>query len=92
MAGEDLRLKVIIVGLRKAQNDALYWRPLGKGTFEKLPLEHIARSVYSARIPASRMGANDIEYYVEASAGTGRIRFPATAPVMNQTVVVVQKN
>jgi hypothetical protein len=70
----------------------MYWRPLGKGTFEKLPLEHVARSVYTVRLPTSQIGENDIEYYVQASVGASTIRFPVTAPVMNQTVVVVRKD
>ncbi len=92
-----MRLKVIFVG-RASPHDgqaaslALYWRSLGKGKFEKVPLEHVARSVYSVRIPASQIGDNDIEYYLEASVDMGKIRFPATAPALNQTVVVVPKN
>ncbi|MCL5280199.1 MAG: hypothetical protein M1376_09870 [Planctomycetes bacterium] len=89
-AGEDLRLKVIAVGAKVAAKGNLYWRPLGKGTFEKAPLEHVARSVYSARIPAAQIANHDIEYYVQASVGAGTIRFPATAPVLNQTVVVLR--
>ncbi len=71
---------------------ALYWRPLGQGAFARLPVEHVARSVYSVRLPAAQIGANDLEYYVEASTSAGKIRFPATAPAMNQTVVVVPRN
>jgi hypothetical protein len=95
-AGEDLRLKIIFVG-RASPHDgragtlALHWRPLGKGTFERMPLEHVARGVYSVRIPASRI-TDDIEYYVQASVGADTLRFPATAPAMNQTVVVMPKN
>jgi hypothetical protein len=91
-AGEDLRLKVIFVGAKTPGNGAMYWRPLGKGTFERLPLEHVARGVCSVRLLASQIGGNDIEYYVQASVGTDTLRFPVTAPAMNQTVVVVQKN
>ena len=91
-AGEDLRLKVIVVGAKAPSDGAMYWRPLGKDTFEKLPLEHVARSVYTARLLASQIGENDIEYYVQASVGASTIRFPATAPAMNQTVVVMQKD
>ncbi len=88
-AGEDLRLKVMMVSRQEPRGGVLYWRSLSKGKFEKVPLEHVARSVYSVRVPASQIGDNDIEYYVEASAGAEKIRFPATAPAMNQTVVVV---
>jgi hypothetical protein len=91
-AGEDLRLKVIIVSGQKPQDGVLCWRPLGKGAFEKLPLEHVARNVYAVRIPAARIGSKDVEYYVQASVGTNTLRFPATAPAMNQTVVVAPKD
>jgi hypothetical protein len=90
-AGEDLRLKVIVVGEKAPGNVALCWRPMGRGTFERLPLEHVARSVYSGRIPASQIGDDGLEYYVQASVGTDTVRFPATAPALNQTVVVMPK-
>jgi hypothetical protein len=92
MVGEDLRVKAVVADAREPRDVTLYWRPVGSGTFERLPLEHVARSVYSVRLPTARLGANDIEYYVQASVSTGTIRFPATAPVMNQTVVVLREN
>jgi hypothetical protein len=91
MAGEDLRLKVIAVGAQQLRDGALHWRPLGQGTFERVPLEHVARGVYSVRLATSQI-PDDIEYYVEASAGASTIRVPATAPTMNQTVVIMPKN
>jgi len=87
--GEDLRLKVIVVG--RASAPVLYWRPLGKGEFETIPVEHVARGVYKTRIPAGRIAGNDFEYYVQTGAGANAIHFPATAPAMNQTVVVVRE-
>jgi len=86
--GEDLRLKIILIGREKPEKGTLHWRPMGKGEFETAPLEHVARSVYSVRIPASRIGNRDIEYYVQASVGADIVKFPATAPAVNQTVVV----
>ncbi|MEN6336261.1 MAG: malectin domain-containing carbohydrate-binding protein [Phycisphaerales bacterium] len=88
-AGEDLRLKVILVG--QASSPMLHWRPLGRGEFSKIRLEHAARGVYTAKIPAGRIAGGDFEYYVQATAGEDTIRFPATAPVMNQTVVVMPR-
>jgi hypothetical protein len=90
VAGEDLRLKAIVVSAQEPRDVTLCWRPLGQGTFERLPLARVARSVYSARVPAARMGENGIEYYVQASVAASAIRFPATAPVMNQTVIIVR--
>jgi len=89
--GEDLRLKAIILGLDKPEKAVLRWRSLGKGEFETVALRPVARGVYSVRIPASRIGSDDIEYYVQASVGTDTVRFPATAPAMNHTVVVQGK-
>ena len=91
-AGEDLRLKVIVLGSEKVENAAVYWRPLGKQQFESVPLWHVARGVYSAQIPAGHIRETDFEYYVQATIGPDRITFPATAPVMNQTVVVVRRD
>ncbi|MEN6425901.1 MAG: malectin domain-containing carbohydrate-binding protein [Phycisphaerales bacterium] len=90
VAGEDLRLKVILVG--RASPLVLHWRPLGRGEFSALPVEHVARGVYRVRIPADRIAGKDFEYYVEAAMDGNTIRFPVTAPAMNQTVVVVQQD
>jgi len=91
-AGEDLRLKVIVPGRRKAENGAVYWRPLGKGQFEAVPVQHVARGVYSAQIPGDRIRETDFEYYVQATIGEDKVTFPATAPAMNRTVVVLRRN
>jgi hypothetical protein len=88
-AGEDLRLKVIVVGMERPTQGTLYWRPLGKGEFAKVPLAYVARSVYSVQIPAGKIGASDLEYYVQVSSGASAVRFPVTAPATNQTVVVL---
>jgi len=86
-SGEELKLKVIIVGFDVADAQ-VYWRPLGKGKFESFPLEHVNRDVYQALFPGSAL-TDDFEYYIEAKDGGGQvIQFPATAPETNQTVVV----
>ncbi len=90
--GEDLRLKVIMVGAKRVSGGTLYWRPLGPGEFETVRLERVARSVYVARLSATRIAGRDIEYYVQASAGADTVRFPVTAPALNQTVVVMPQN
>ena len=72
-------------------NAALYFRPIGKGNYKKIPLTHIARSVYSARIPADRI-ETDLEYYIEVNTTDGQVStFPATAPDINQTVVIIKE-
>ncbi|MEA1996070.1 MAG: hypothetical protein U9N45_00445 [Gemmatimonadota bacterium] len=86
--GEKLELKVIILGA--AQSPAkLYWRPLGRGRFAAVPLTHLARGVYTVTLP-QKATAEDLEYYVQVKTADGAVlRFPATAPKLNQTVVVV---
>lgn len=88
VAGETLSLDVVILG-EKPRDAAVYWRPLGAGTFTKVPLGHIARGVYRAELSADAT-AGDFEYYVEATAdGGAALRFPATAPALNQSVIVL---
>ena len=86
--GEDLKLKVIILSQNHTEDAALYWRAMGKGTYNRIALTHIARGVYSVKIPANRI-KNDFEYYVKVSSTNGRqITFPASAPQINQTIIV----
>jgi len=63
---------------------------MGKGKFNKISLTHIARGVYSVTIPAKRIGQADIEYHIKVSSVGGQeIYFPAAAPHINQTVVIM---
>ncbi len=89
MPGEDLTLKVILLNAEQA-DAGLYWRPLGRGDFGRIPLKHVARSVYTVTIPSGTLGGHDFEYYIEARIGddSSVCVFPATAPNLNQTVVV----
>jgi hypothetical protein len=83
--GEELTLKVIILARNKPQAASLYWRDLGKGSFQSLPLTPIARGVYTVVCPAKDI---DLEYYLKATADGQEVYFPSTAPDLNQTVVV----
>jgi hypothetical protein len=90
--GEDLQLKVIILTNSTPNDASLYYRPMGKSDFKKTPLRHVARSVYSARIAAGRIDA-DLEYYVKVNTTDGQeATFPATAPKINQTVVIMKED
>jgi hypothetical protein len=87
--GENLELKVIILAKNKADQPVLYWRPMGESQYNKLPLKHIARGVYTAAVLAADINGRDIEYYIKAELGLGKkLYFPADAPDRNQTVVV----
>jgi len=84
-AGEPLKLKIIVLAAAPPPDAALYWRELGCGKFQAIPLRKIARSVYAAELPAS---GKDIEYYVKVTAREGDVYFPSTAPALTQTVGV----
>jgi hypothetical protein len=86
--GEDLKLKVIILSQNRTEDAALYWRAMGNGTYNRIPLKHIARRVYSVTIPANQI-KDDFEYYIRASSTVGQqTTFPASAPIINQTIIV----
>jgi len=86
--GEDLKLKVIILSQNQTEDAALYWRAMGKDTYKRTALKHIARGVYSVTIPAGQI-KSDFEYYVRVSSTDGQqITFPASAPQINQTIIV----
>lgn len=87
-AGEELKLKAIVLSERPVRAVSVCWRPLGEGQFAKRALQHVARGVYSESLPSGAR-AGDFEYYVEASPeGEAPVRFPSSAPRLNQTVVV----
>ena len=81
--GQPLELSVIALGTGDTP-PVLKVRPLGRGAWQDVPVDHKARRVYSAVIPPQ---VDDFEYYLES----GETRFPVTAsspsPIY-QTVVV----
>ena len=85
--GEEVCLRVLVLSERPPTEAALYWRKMGPGKFSRVPLTHIARGVYSAKFGGV---ADDLEYYVKVSGDKGEpVYFPATAPKMNQTLVLM---
>jgi hypothetical protein len=85
-AGEALSLKVIVLSKGKPKSAKFRWREMGKGAFRSIPLENVARGVYHVTLPAP---VADIEYYLDVEADGQVIRFPATAPELSQTVVIL---
>ena len=84
---EALNLKVIILSEAPPRAATLRWRKLGERRFAAIPLKLVARGVYSVQLPAGVK--DDFEYYIEAETERGRpVYFPATAPKINQTVVI----
>jgi hypothetical protein len=90
-AGEDLRLKVIILAQKQPKDAFLYWRPMGTNNYTMVALTHITRGVYSVTIPAREIKKSDLEYHIKVTVDDNHsIYFPATAPQIDQTVVVIQ--
>jgi len=88
-AKEALTLKVIILSKDPPRQAALFWRKLGERRFAQIPLQHLQRAVYRVELPAAV--SDDFEYYLQAEPEPGQgqaVRFPATAPKLNQTVVI----
>jgi hypothetical protein len=88
-SGETLNLKVIILGERPPKEAKLFVRPLGRGEFVGTPLTHVARGVYRVHL-ASPAEATDLEYFIRVVPTEGApVHYPATAPKLNQTLVVL---
>lgn len=87
MKGEPLRLKVIVLGVHQARV-ALHWRSPGEAEYHVQPLSHVARGVYRAEIPSPQL-PEIVEYFIEAQSADQVIRYPATAPEMGLTTVVL---
>ncbi len=85
-AGEPLALKVLVLAKVRPGTVTLRWREMGRGSFRSAPLSNVARGVYAVTLPPP--GA-DIEYYVEAAADGTVVRYPASAPGTNQTLIVL---
>ena len=65
----------------------LHWRKLGARRFAAIPLAHAVRGIYTVNLPAP--GSDDFEYYIQVEPGNSEpVCFPATAPTLNQTVIV----
>ncbi|NQT36192.1 MAG: hypothetical protein HQ581_01805, partial [Planctomycetes bacterium] len=86
--GETLKLRVFVLDNHRPQEAALYWKPLGtKEGYRKVPLQHVGRAVHAVSLPALD---DDIEYNIRATTADGtELVWPATAPAVNQTVVVM---
>lgn len=82
--GESLKLKIIALAKQPVSSVIVHVRPLGRGDWQTIVATHIAQSVYEAKLPAAQ---DDFEYYITAGE---KLIWPATAPEMNQTVIVME--
>jgi hypothetical protein len=85
--GDSQEIRAFVLSGARCTGVGLYWRSLEDGSFKKLPATHRARQAYRVGLPAQSRGT--VEYYLEAVLDDGqKVRWPATAPAINQTVVV----
>lgn len=85
-AGEPMEIRPFVLSQEECKKVSLYWRPLGKGSYSTVEAGHRARNAWRVNLPESSVGC--VEYYIEASLANGKkIRYPATSPEINSTVV-----
>ena len=86
--GEALTLRVIVLDNEPPRSAVLRCRALGQGPWQSWPLKRVARAVHTVTLPP--VTDESLEYYLEAeTAGGALLRWPETAPAINQTVVVL---
>jgi hypothetical protein len=93
-ANEKLAMNVMLLTPRPSDglpSGSLFWRELGRGKFRKSPLAHVARSVYRAEFPAFDGKTSAVEWYIQMTEGAAELCFPATAPILNQSFVVLPR-
>jgi hypothetical protein len=89
-AGEPLHLKAMALSGSPPREVVLFWRPMGKGEYRRVPFSHVARGVYSVSLPPEAARGAGLEWYVRAVMENGETAlFPATAPERAQTVTVM---
>lgn len=87
-AGEPQEIRAFVLSEQNCTGVNLYWRPMGEGEFQKVVATHRTRQAYRVNLPAYT-GA--VEYYLESVLENGgKTLWPATAPIMNQTVVAIE--
>jgi len=85
--GEPLRLRILALDRQPMERVVVHIRPLGKREWREIPAAHLGRAVFRAELPAAE---EDFEYWVSTVNAEGlSLVWPATAPEINQTVVVM---
>ncbi|MBI3118642.1 MAG: hypothetical protein HYZ00_08145 [Candidatus Hydrogenedentes bacterium] len=87
--GEPLEVETIVLSAAVPRQAQVFWKPIGKGSFQSIPMPLKARRTYTAELPAVAKDKSGIEYYLETTLESGEtLHWPATAPSINQTVIV----
>lgn len=83
--GERLKLKVEVLTRGAPAEVTFYWRRIGNGRYQSMPLTRLGRGVFTVTCPSKDV---DLEYCVKVTAEGREVFWPATAPETNQTVVI----
>lgn len=84
--GESLKLRILALDKKPVKSVTVFSRSLGATRWNEQPVGHIARGVWESSFPSAM---DDFEYYVRAETYDNKtIVWPATAPSLNQSVVV----
>ena len=85
--GETLELRIFALDREPVKAVTVQVRPLGGGEWQEIAARHVARTVYEAALPAA---SDDFEYNLAAETAGGKaLHWPAAAPAVSQTVVVM---
>jgi len=88
-SGESLDLKILVLDRAGAGEVLLHHRGLGQGDWQTLAANPVGRANFHLRLPPL---SGDTEYYITAKTHRGdTLTWPATAPSLNQTVVLFPK-
>lgn len=86
-AGSDYTVKIICFNL-DPDDPEIFWRSIGDRKFSSAPLHKLAGTYWQAVIPSGSING-DFEYYISTGGSEPRV-FPATAPSLNQAVVLMK--
>jgi hypothetical protein len=85
--GEPLRLRILALDRQPVERVVVHIRSLGNGEWREIPAAHLGRAVFRAELPEAE---EDFEYWISTVSADGlSLVWPATAPEINQTVVVM---
>ena len=85
--GSKLPLRALVLAASPCESVTIMIQKLGQGQEQTaVPMTKVAREVYSVELPEQ---SADFEYYVSAVCGTEKLVFPAGAPAIQQSVVLL---
>ncbi len=86
--GEALALRIVALDRQPVKSVTVKLRPLGQGEWHTLRASHQARALWRAKLPPV---TEDFEYFVESQTADAKtLRWPTSAPQLNQTVVIAE--